>query len=86
MKPELRDWLLDSDPALRWQVERDLLNAPRTTWQETRDRVAHEGFGAQLLSHQDLDGQRAGGAYFRGFFGSPEANEPGQPWNARLGR
>lgn len=22
------DWLLDSDPALRWQVERDLLDSP----------------------------------------------------------
>jgi hypothetical protein len=25
----LTDWLLDSDPALRWQVERDLVGAPR---------------------------------------------------------
>ncbi len=83
MKPELRDWLLESDPALRWQVERDLLHAPKAVWQATRERVAHEGFGAQLLSHQDPDGQWAGGAYFpKDFFGSPEADEPGQPWNA----
>lgn len=26
--PALVDWLLDSDPALRWQVERDLAGAP----------------------------------------------------------
>ncbi|MEK8226697.1 hypothetical protein NKG05_12275 [Oerskovia sp. M15] len=25
----LVEWLLDSDPALRWRVERDLLRAPR---------------------------------------------------------
>jgi hypothetical protein len=25
-------WLLDSDPALRWQVERDLAGAPQEAW------------------------------------------------------
>lgn len=79
----LRDWLLDSDPSLRWQVERDLLQAPATQWQSTRALVATEGFGARLLAAQDPDGQWAGGAYFpAGFFGSPEADEPGQPWVA----
>ena len=28
----LADWLLDSDPALRWQVERDLLGAAPEIW------------------------------------------------------
>ena len=56
---ELSDWLLDSDPSLRWQVERDLLSAEDTIWQGTRARVEHEGFGAELLSHQDPDGQWA---------------------------
>ena len=36
---ELSDWLLDSDPSLRWQVERDLLSAEDTIWQGTRARV-----------------------------------------------
>lgn len=80
---DLLDWLLDSDPALRWQVERDLAGAPKETWEATRARVATEGFGAQLLGKQDADGQWAGGSYFpAGFFGSPESNEPGQPWTA----
>ena len=79
----LLDWLLDSDPALRWQVERDLADAPAEVWEATRSRVAAEGFGAALLGHQDSDGQWAGGAYFpAGFFGSPEADGPGQPWVA----
>lgn len=79
----LRDWLLDSDPALRWQVERDLLEADPAVWQATRSRVAIEGFGARLLALQDADGQWAGGSFFpAGFFGSPEADEPGQPWVA----
>ncbi|MFT3797083.1 squalene cyclase [Microbacterium sp.] len=74
------DWLLDSDPTLRWQVERDLAGAPESTWQNTRARIAAEGDGARLLSHQDPDGQWAGGAYFpAGFTG----DEPGtQPWTA----
>lgn len=60
------NWMLDSDPALRWQVERDLANAPAEVWQATRARVATEGFGARLLALQDADGQWAGGAYFPG--------------------
>ncbi len=81
--PALLSWLLDSDPALRWQVERDLAGAPPEVWHATRARVATEGFGARLLELQDADGQWAGGAFFpAGFFGSPEADEPGQPWVA----
>ncbi|MBF0688766.1 MAG: squalene cyclase [Cellulomonas sp.] len=81
----LLDWLLDSDPALRWQVERDLVGAPAEVWRATRARVATEGFGARLLALQDDDGQWAGGAYFpRGFdFEGPEAQPgAGQPWTA----
>ncbi|MDW4573697.1 squalene cyclase [Microbacterium sp. M3] len=77
------DWLLDSDPALRWQVERDLAGEPPEVWQATRRRVASEGFGARLRQLQDDDGQWAGGAFFpAGFFESEEAKAPGQPWTA----
>jgi hypothetical protein len=81
----LLDWLLDTDPALRWQVERDLAGAPEEVWRATRSRVSSEGFGARLLALQDPDGQWAGGAYFpAGFdFHGPEAAEgAGQPWTA----
>ncbi|GAA3626231.1 hypothetical protein GCM10022200_05740 [Microbacterium awajiense] len=79
----LREWLLDSDPAVRWQVERDLLDADPAEWQATRRRVATEGFGSRLLALQDDDGQWAGGSFFpAGFFDGPEADEPGQPWVA----
>ena len=90
----LVDWLLDSDPALRWQVERDLLGAPPEVWNATRARVATEGFGARLLALQDADGQWAGGAYFPKDFrpgddeaderegGDESAGEAGQPWTA----
>lgn len=85
LDPALANWLLDSDPALRWQVERDLLGVPDEVWAATRARVATEGFGARLLGLQDADGQWAGGAFFpSGFdFEGPEAAEgAGQPWTA----
>ena len=79
----LLDWLLDSDPALRWQVERDLTDAAPEVWEANRSRVATEGFGAALLAKQDADGQWAGGSFFpAGFFDSPESKAPGQPWVA----
>ncbi|SEP51708.1 squalene cyclase [Amycolatopsis saalfeldensis] len=75
----MREWLLDSDPALRWQVERDVHHEPPEVWEATRARVATEGFGARLLALQDPDGQWAGGAFFpAGFLGG----EDGQPWTA----
>ncbi|WP_298457047.1 squalene cyclase [uncultured Cellulomonas sp.] len=81
----LLDWLLDTDPALRWQVERDLAGAPPQVWQATRARIATEGFGARLLALQDADGQWAGGAYFPAGFdvdGPEAAADAGQPWTA----
>ncbi|MFF1633062.1 squalene cyclase [Leifsonia sp. NPDC058248] len=83
--PALLDWMLDADPALRWQVERDLAGAPPEVWEATRARIATEGFGARLLALQDPDGQWAGGAYFpKDFdFHGPEAAEgAGQPYTA----
>jgi hypothetical protein len=81
----LSTWLRDSDPALRWQVERDLLHEPPSVWEATRAKIAAEGFGARLLALQDPDGQWAGGAFFpAGFdFDGPEAgDDAGQPWTA----
>ncbi len=80
----LAQWLMDSDPALRWQVERDLVGAPPEVWEATRARVATEGFGARLLAVQDGDGQWAGGSFFPADFDfeGAEASEDGQPWTA----
>ncbi len=76
-------WMRDTDPALRWQVERDLLDLPEEVWRATRARVPVEGFGRRLLERQDPDGQWAGGAFFpAGFFDSAERDDPGQPWLA----
>ena len=59
----LLDWLLDSDPAIRWQVMRDLTDEPASRVASERARVADEGWGARLLALQDDDGNWGGGAY-----------------------
>ena len=58
------DWLLDADPAIRWQVMRDLTDAPADDVAAERAKVASEGWGAQLLDLQRDDGSWGGGAYF----------------------
>lgn len=60
---ELREWLLGGDPALRWRVMRDLLDAPPEHVARERSRIATEGWGARLLAEQDDDGGWAGGIY-----------------------
>jgi hypothetical protein len=76
------DWLLDSDPSIRWQVMRDLLDVPEPRWDAERAKVATEGWGARLLSYEDEDGQWAGGAFFPHDFDPREWREVGQPWTA----
>ena len=58
------DWLLASDPSVRWQALRDLAGAPADVVDAERARVAAEGWGARLLALRGDDGQWAGGAYF----------------------
>jgi hypothetical protein len=55
------EWLLDSDPAIRWQVMRDLAGAREEDVAAERGRVAGEGWGARLLALQRQDGQWEGG-------------------------
>ena len=51
------DWLLDSDPAIRWQVMADLTHAPTDLVAAERARIATEGWGARLLALQAPDGR-----------------------------
>lgn len=50
------EWLLDSDPAIRWQVMRDVTGAPHEAVAAERARVAAEGWGARVLGLQGEDG------------------------------
>jgi hypothetical protein len=76
------EWLLDSDPSIRWRVMRDLLDAPELEWKAERAKVEAEGWGARLLSYEDEDGQWAGGAFLPNGFEPREWSEIGQPWTA----
>src|SRR5271155_4764119 len=60
-------WLLDSDPSIRWQVLRDLTDAPADEIEADRARVATEGVGARLLALQGADGRWGGAAWNRGW-------------------
>jgi hypothetical protein len=60
-------WLLDSDPSIRWQVMRDLTGAPGDEVASERARVATEGAGARLLALQAGDGKWGGAAWNRGW-------------------
>ena len=80
----LLGWLLDSDPAIRWQVLRDLTDAPPEAVAAERARVATEGWGARLLAARDPDGQWMGGACFPGRDRGEPPPDGSQPWTATL--
>jgi hypothetical protein len=61
------DWLLDSDPAIRWRVMQDLMGEPVEVVATERARVAVEGWGAQLLALQDSGGRWDNGTYRPGW-------------------
>src|ERR1700724_690809 len=50
------EWLLDSDPSVRWQGMRDLTAEPGAAGARERSRVAAEGWGRRLLDLQGSDG------------------------------
>jgi hypothetical protein len=60
-------WLLDSDPSIRWQVLRDLTDAPDEEVAIERAWVATQGWGARLLFLQGADGRWGGAAWNRGW-------------------
>jgi hypothetical protein len=86
------DWLLDSDPSIRWQTLRDLAGAPAEVVAAERGRVATDGWGARLLALRGDDGQWAGGAYFPaqsdhsntddGSDDNDDSYDDGQSWTA----
>jgi hypothetical protein len=78
------DWLLDSDPAIRWQVLNDLVHAPADIVAAERARVATEGWGGRLLALQGEDGQWAGGACFPARSVNWREENQGQPWISTL--
>jgi hypothetical protein len=67
MQRPVIQWLLDSDPSVRWQVMQDLIGSPVEEVAAERARVATEGAGARLLALQEADGRWSGAAWNRGW-------------------
>ena len=65
-------WLLDGDPAIRWQTLRDLVGASERAVEQERSKVASDGWGARLLAKQDAEGTWAGGLSSDGGLYSPK--------------
>ena len=54
---ELIDWLMKGDPAIRWQVLRDLLDAAPEEVAAECARIGDEGWGRRLLDLQEPNGR-----------------------------
>jgi len=65
-RPAQLKWLLDSDPAIRWQGMRDLTDEAPETIAAERSRIATEGWGAELLARQSRGGNWGGAKEDRG--------------------
>src|ERR1700759_3460850 len=75
------DWLLGSDPAIRWQTLHDLTDAGADEVAAERSKVATEGWGARLLALCADDGWAGGACFpadFRGDFSQA------RPWTSTL--
>ncbi|MGB5390175.1 MAG: hypothetical protein WBP10_08350 [Thermoanaerobaculia bacterium] len=57
------EWLLAGDPAIRWQVQRDLMGASDGAVALEQSQVATTGWGRRLLELQDPAGSWAGRMY-----------------------
>jgi len=60
---ETINWLMEGDPAIRWQVMRNLLGASPRQWKREQAKVATEGWGRRLLDCRDPAGMWGGGIY-----------------------
>ena len=57
------EWLLESDPSIRWQVMRDLIGEAGAAVACERSRASSQGWGARLLDLQGADGHWGGAAF-----------------------
>jgi hypothetical protein len=81
MAMSVTGWLLKGDPAICWQVLRDLVGASPDEVAVVRAQVERVGWGARLLGLEDPSGLWAGGACFPASYAG---GEPGQPWTATM--
>jgi hypothetical protein len=65
-------WLLNGDPAIRWQTMRDLAGASGLAVKREQRKIARDGWGARLLAEQDRSGRWAAGKSGDGGLYSPK--------------
>jgi hypothetical protein len=56
LEPEILDWLMEGDPVIRFQVQRDLLEEPESVWRSEQERMLEVGWVADYMSYQNPDG------------------------------
>ena len=56
-------WLLEGDPAIRWQVMRDLLDEPPEVWEAERQRTLEHGWVTELLARRGAKGEWPAGRW-----------------------
>jgi hypothetical protein len=86
------DWLLAGDPAIRWQVMRDLLDEPAAVWEEERLRTVESGWVAELVSRRGGNGEWPQGRWTASTWtllllvdlGLPDGHPAGRPAVDRL--
>jgi hypothetical protein len=86
------EWLLAGDPAIRWQVMRDLVDEPAEMWERERRRTAESGWVAELLGHMRPDGEWPKGRWTASTWtllllvtcGLPDSHPAGRPATDRL--
>jgi len=79
------DWLLDSDPSIRWRVMRDLTGAPAGEVLGERARVATEGVKQSQAAEVER-GPKGGGRRLARQFDDTNAQKVGYNSSARRSR
>jgi len=63
MNSKLANWLLDSDPAIRWQVMKEIQDQPEFIYNQERSKLSSTGWAGELLGKQGSDGLWNGSIY-----------------------
>jgi len=74
------EWLLAGDPAIRWQVMRDLLDAPVADWEQERAGTVASGWIAEMLARQSADGEWPAGRWTASTFAITPCSARSTTW------
>jgi hypothetical protein len=86
LDPKVIDWLMEGDPAIRWQVMRDLQEKPEKVWRAEQARVATEGWGKEFMRRQQANGAWPAGRWTETTWTLLMLLDCGMPRDDRLGK